>query len=402
MSDFIFRLFAGWIKVQAQGDGVESLVTSLVTAGFRLWNLQPAETGYVFYTTLSAMSPIREYMVVHSLDIRILQQGGAPIEWNRSRRRPFLWVGLATAAMLIIYVTSRIWVIDALTPGLSPGARQQLVTVAEDAGLRMGTVRNQVNLPRIRVMMSKRLPQYSWIGISLHGVVATIQVVPLVPRPPLHIYARIVASSPGRVTRILVYIGDPEVVPGDWVKAGQTLIRGAVTAPVPLPEGSEKNPVQDTMVTPAEGEVWANVTHRVTVFQPLRQATSYPTGRKYIRQFIWVQDVAPWQYWGWQPVPFAHYVEKKEIYSVQWEGVNLPVKVLKIVYNETNTKVRRLQPGQAVAEATRRATTEMARAVAGLGPVVEKSRQIRRTQNGVWVSIVWVVNQNIALPKDRN
>jgi similar to stage IV sporulation protein len=402
VSDFIFRLFAGWIKVRAEGDDVESLVTSLVTAGFRLWNLQPAETGYTFYTTLSAKSRIREYTAVHSLDIHILQQGGAPIEWNRSRRRPFLWVGLATAVGLIIYVTSRIWVINAPTPGLSPGARQQLVTVAEDAGLRMGTVRNQINVPKIRAAMVKQLPQYSWIGISLHGMMATIQVVPLVSRPQLHIYARIVASAPGQVTRILVYMGDPEVVAGDWVKAGQTLIRGAVTAPMPLPEGSEKKSVQDTIVTPAEGDVWANVTHRLTVFQPLRQTISYPTGRKYIRQFIWIQDASPWQYWGWQPVPFAHYVEKKEISPLRWEGVNLPVKVLKIVYNETKTKVRRLRPGQAVAEATQRATSEMTRKVAALGPVVQKSRQIRRTQNGVWVSIVWVVNQNIALPKDRN
>lgn len=402
MSDFIVRLFAGWIKVQAQGDDAQPLVTFLVSTGFRLWSLQPTEAGYTFYTTLSAMSPIRAYMAEHSLEVHILQQGGAPIEWNKSRRRPFLWVGLLTAIVLVVYVTSRIWVIDASTPGLSLEARQQLVTVAEDAGLGLGTVRSQIDLPKIRAIVAKQLPQYSWIGISLHGMVAIIQVVPLVSRPQLHIYSRIVASAPGQVTRILVYMGDPEVVVGDRVKAGQTLIQGAVTAPIPLPEGSEKKPGQDTIVTPAEGEVWANVTHRVTVFQPLRQSISYPTGKRYMRKFIWIQDAAPWQYWGWQPVPFHHYVEKKEIYLLRWEGVNLPVKVLKIVYNETKTKVRRLQPGQAVAEATQRATSEMTRKVAALGPVVQKSRQIRRTQNGVWVSIVWVVNQNIALPKDRN
>ncbi len=402
MGDLVYRLFLGWVKVAAAGPNVESLISHLAAMGFRLWGLSKSEDKYTFYATLSAVPAMLEYGQSHDLTLALLNKGGFPIEWDRSRHRPFLWVGFLTAVVLVIYTLSRVWVIDAITPNLPQAARQQIITVAQDSGLKVGILRKQLDLPKIRAAMAKALPQYSWIGITIEGVVASIQVVVLVPRPHPHIYAKMVANAPGRITKILVYMGDPEVRVGDTVKVGQTLIRGAVSAPMPLPAEGSNAPREETISTPAEGDVWADVGHVRTVFQPFRQPDRKLTGKRFVQQFIWVQDLAPWQYAGYGAIPFAHYVEHRFVHPLRFKGVNLPMKMLKIVYNETTTSFYRLSAKNALAQATTRATDELARSVEKLGPIRHKTRRVRWTAKGVWVTVIWIVNQNIAVPKDPN
>lgn len=401
MGDFLYRFLSGWVEVRITGRHVEALISQIADAGYRLWSLQRRGGTFTFLVTLNALPVIREEALQRDLTVQLLRRGGLPIEWRKSRRRPFLGVGLLTAIGLVIYATSRIWVVDAVTPNISTAARAQLVSTAEKSGLTLGSVRKRLDIPAIRARMIRMLPQYSWIGISIHGVLATIQVVPLVSRPPFHTFSSIVAAESGTITKMLVYMGAPEVSVGEKVHKGQTLISGAVSAPSRVqPEGA-KEPQLETVITPAEGDVFANVAHSVQVFQPFWQASVHSTHRSFVQAFLMVGNEGPWQYQGWGPVPFRHYQEHRIMTQVQYRGVNLPIKRLKIVYNETIITRRRLSRARVLALAVHRATEELSRAQKNKGPVVQVSQKARWTAKGVWVRVVWVVNQNIARPNPR-
>ncbi len=401
MTDFLYRFLSGWMEVSVSGRNVEPLISRVVEEGYRLWSVRRRGDTYIFFATLSALPSIREEAGSRGLAVKFLRRGGLPIEWRKSRRRPFLWVGLMTAIALVFYVTTRIWVVDAVTPSLSPAARAQLVSTAEHSGLSLGRVRKHLDIQAIRARMIRALPQYSWIGISIHGVLATIEVVPLVVRPPFHTFSSITAAESGKITKILVYMGAPEVSVGESVRKGQILISGAVSAPSRVqPEGSQE-PQLETVMTPAEGDVFANVAHSVQLFQPFVQETAQPTSRVFVQAFLFVAGHGPWQYRGMGPVPFRHYQQRRIMTQVQYRGVNLPIKVLKIVYNETIITRHRLSRARVLALADRRATEQLSRAQKDKGPVVQVIKKARWTTKGVWLRMVWVVNQNIARPQSR-
>ncbi len=401
MSDFLYRFMSGWMEIRVKGHHVERFISKIAQSGYRLWSVRRIEDSYIFFATLSAIPLIRQEALDHDLTVTFLRRGGLPIEWKKSQRRPFLWVGVLTALALVFYATSRIWVVDAVTPNLSSKARAELVVIAERSGLKLGSVRKQLDIPVIRARMTRALPQYSWIGITVHGVLATIQVVPLVKRPLDHTFPAIVAAESGQVTQLFVYMGAPEVIVGESVQKGQTLISGAVSAPSRIQPEGLKEPQLETVITPAEGDVFANVLHRVNVFQPLWQDTVVTTSHVFVRSFLLIGGRGPLQYQGFGKIPFRHYAQHRYITQLVYRGVNLPIKVLKIVYNETIITRRRLSRTEALALAFHRADRELSRNVAGKGPVVKISRAARRTPRGVWVRVGWVVNQNIAQPRAR-
>lgn len=401
MSDFLYRFLSGWMEIRVKGRHVERLISEIAQAGYRLWSVRRIGDTCIFFATLSAIPLIRQEALDQDLTVTFLRRGGLPIEWKKSQRRPFLWVGVLTALALVFYATSRIWVIDAVTPNLSSTARAEVVFTAERSGLQLGSVRKQLDIPAIRARMIRALPQYSWIGITVHGVLATIQVVPLVQRPSYHTFSAIVAAESGQVTKLLVYMGAPEVSVGEFVQKGQILISGAVSAPSRVQPGGLKEPQLETVITPAEGDVFANVLHRVNVFQPLWQDTVVTTSQVFVRSFLLIGGRGPFQYQGFGKIPFRHYAQYRSITQLVYRGVNLPIKVLKIVYNETIISRRRLSRTEALALAVHRANRELSRNEAGRGPVVKISRVARWTPKGVWVRVGWVVNQNIAQPRSR-
>lgn len=401
MSDFLYRFVSGWMEISVSGRHAERLISKIAEAGYRLWAVRRTGDTCIFFATLSAIPLIRHEAQAEGLTVKFLRRGGLPIEWKKSQRRPFLWVGVLTALALVFYATSRIWVVDAVTPNISSAARAELVVTAERSGLPLGSIRKELDIPAIRARMIRALPQYSWIGITVHGVLATIQVVPLVKRPLYHTFPAIVAAESGQVTKLLVYMGAPEVLVGETVQKGQTLISGAVSAPSRVQPEGIKEPQLETVITPAEGDVFADVLHRVNVFQPFWQEVVTTTSRVFVQRFLFIGGDGPFQYQGFGKIPFRHYVQRRYTTQLVYRGVNLPVKVLKIVYNETIITRRRLSRNGSLALALHRADRELARAQSGKGPVVKVSRKARWTPKGVWVRVGWVVNQNIAQPKPR-
>lgn len=397
MIDFLYRLLLGWVEVTISGRHPEEIISQLALSGQRLWAVRKTAAGYRFVAPLTCIPVLRSVLRGKHYRIRFGNRGGLPFKWREFASRPFLGVGAATALGIILFVTSRIWILDVPGSALTPVAKSQLIRAAQSAGIHVGTPRNRINLSQSRLVMHRSLPQYAFIGLSVHGVLLTIYVVPLVAKPAKSLPRKVIASHGGTITSVLVYMGDPEVSPGEVVRKGQTLISGAVSAPVPIqPEGNSR-PLTDAVKTPAKGEVFADVPYHVQVVQPYRFEQWYPSGRTFTQTFIRVGENSPILVQGYGKIPFRFYRAQKFVQVWRWQDVNLPVETVKIVYNEIQRRHVALTRKKALLRAMEFASHRIQVMVGGAN-IVRKRQAIHWAKHRVSVQLNWVVNQNIAMP----
>ena len=132
----------------------------------------------------------------------------------------------------------------------------------------------------------------------------------------------VVAASDGLIQRITTYAGTPAVKAGDFVKAGQTLIRGEERG-----KDGTAHPVQ------ARGEViarqWVSVTTRV----PMTETVSEPTGRQTVLRtvetpfFVWQREEEP---------SYLTYDRNREILPLG--GAWLPVWLTREIFAEVSLR----------------------------------------------------------------
>lgn len=398
MSSVLIRLLTGWRQVRVKGLELESLITVVVEGGFRLWRVERhkdelwaliSEEGY---EALAALARER------GLEVSTLKRGGLPFRWRQMRHRPFLLVGLATAWMIVLYATSHIWAINVTVQGLSPTAKAQLVQTAERSGLRIGSNERRLDIPHIRRLMLSGLPEYSWIGIHTRGMVAIIDGIRFVDRPPNHLPPRLVATHAGKITAVYVYMGAPDVQVGESVRKGQSLIAGVVSDISPIQPKDAKQPTEQSVVTPAEGEVMADITFRVKVFQPYTYQRLVRTGQVAHQRFIQFVPGGVFALPSLQPKRFPHYTVEKNVNPVRFAGVGLPVRVIDLVYNKEVKHTVRLNRREAVRRGRERALADLRIKIPKDGKRVGATVKVSYVKQGVWVTMTWTVNDNIAAP----
>jgi sporulation protein YqfD len=307
-----------------------------------------------------------------------------------------LGLGLMTAFLTVFWLCARIWVVDAPLPGIGPPMRQALIQAAAEAGLAAGARRSQINPGRISLTLEQKLHGYSWIRVSLHGVVAEIQAAKTVarPTPAFRVPPRLVAGQAGKVLAVEVFVGDALVGQGQVVQQGQTLIQGARSSLARNSGGAER------VVTSAVGQVWADVAHRIKVYQPLVERLKIPQNRSWTSYQLLVADGPSIRLRPFQP-PFRHYRTSIRLSPIIYRGVEMPLEWRRVVYNEIKEASRRLTVKEAIAQASLRAEREIALTLPKGGRWIHKTREIRRTKSGIWVMLDWHAEQNIATAPRR-
>ncbi|MCL5116856.1 MAG: sporulation protein YqfD [Firmicutes bacterium] len=398
MTGILIRLFGGWRLVRVRGRQAEQLISALTVRGYRMWKVRRYGDELEGLLTQAGYDVLAVLAEELGTEVRSLRQGGLPFRWRQVKGRPFLLAGLATAWLMVLYMTSHIWAIEVVVPNLSIAQQERLIHTAEVSGLRVGASRSHLNIPHIRRLMLQDLPEYSWIGIHTQGMVAFIDAVKLVNRPPNHLPTKLVATASGKVTAVYVYMGAAEVLPGETVQRGQTLISGVVSGELPIqPEGAKK-PMEESVVTPAEGQVMADVTYRVKLFQPLRERRLVTTGRVYVERFLELDQSAVVTIPSLGAMPFQRYQVQKNVEAIGFAGVDLPVRLIQIVYNEEVEHTVPLTLKSAAERGRQRALQAMRKRVPRDGVRVARSERIAAAKGGVWVTLTWVMNRNIAVP----
>ena len=240
-------------------------------------------------------------------------------------KRIGLWAGALAAVGLLIWALGYVWEVRVENAGAYLG---EVKTFLNELGIHPGIRRSGVHLSDLRDKLEWRLPKVKWVRAEWQGVSLVVRLEEGVPPPNVvsnEGTGNIVAASDGLIQRVTAYAGTPAVKAGDFVKTGQTLIRGEERG-----KDGTAHPVQ------ARGEViarqWISVAARV----PVMETASEPTGRKTVFRVI---DTP---FFSWQREKEPDYLTSdREKETLPLGGVWLPVWVVRETFTEVSLHPRR-------------------------------------------------------------
>ena len=239
---------------------------------------------------------------------------------KRLAKRIGLWAGALIVLGLLIWALGYVWEVRVENAGAYLG---EVRTFLDELGVRPGIRRSGVNLSDLRGKLEWRLPKVKWVRAEWQGVSLLVRLEEGVPPPEIASNegtGDVVAASDGLIQRVTTYAGTPAVKAGDFVKAGQTLIRG-----------KERGKDGTAHSVRARGEViarqWVSVVARV----PMTETVSEPTGRKTVLRVIGT----PFFSWRRQEEP-SYLTSDREQAVVPLGGAWLPVWLVRDSFAEVS------------------------------------------------------------------
>ena len=194
---------------------------------------------------------------------------------KRLAKRIGLWGGALIVLVLLIWALGYVWEVRVENAGAYLG---EVKAFLDEQGIHPGIRRSGVHLSDLRDRLEWRLPKVKWVRVEWQGVSLVVRLEEGVPPPEVASNegaGDVVAASDGLIQRVTAYAGTPTVKAGDFVKAGQTLIRGEERG-----KDGTAHPVQ------ARGEViarqWVSAVARVR----MTETVSEPTGRRTVLRVV--------------------------------------------------------------------------------------------------------------------
>lgn len=369
----------GCVIIQIKGKGAERLLNEMRLAGIPVRDLTRVDR-----VTVQCRLRARDFKRLHALrsrrycSIRILSRGGVSFFFMRLFRRRVLWMGMALVSLLLCVLSTRICLIRVV--GCERVAEATVLRSLASLGVTVGRAKAGLSLPVLGNQLMATDDRIGWAGLSLDGVVLTVEIVetvavpePIDPKTPCDV----VAVKDGIVTRVVATAGLPAVQTGDAVQAGDVLIRGDLT----------REDSQTPLLVHAHGEVRANVYYFAeAAVLPETQALQ-PSGQSVPYRAAYVGD---WMLFE-SDIPFASY-RLTDVQSDTLQGAVLPLRVVTGVCEELTMQPQRLSAAEQKELAAYEAEEGAMLRVPSDASIVEKT--ITYTEyDGCLIAVVCVVTE---------
>lgn len=220
-----FRHSKGAVGIRISGKMPERFINLCIAERIHLWGLRKNEDGLSANLLLRDFFRIRPLVRISKCRVRVVHRRGIPFIWKYMRNRKVFVLGPAIFTILLYLATSYIWFVT--ITGAESLATENIRGIAAKYGLRVGGAKSNIDVRHIENEFMLNMPEIAWIGISLEGVRANIDIVEkkfakMEDRSPAHV----IAAKDGVVTEIIVLSGQANIKKGDTVKRGDILIRG--------------------------------------------------------------------------------------------------------------------------------------------------------------------------------
>ena len=273
------------VRLRLSGLGVEKLLNQGWNKGIRLKRVKRGRNRSVTVectpeaaASLTALAREKGYRAEEYRPVGLLK-------WARLLgRRWGLLLGTAVCVALMVYALGFVWQVRIENAGAYEG---EVRACLEEWGIVPGIRRSQVHPSALRDQLEWRFPRVQWVQVEWAGVALRVRLEEGVPPPQVETAGKngdVVAAEDGCLLRLTAFAGTPAVRAGDFVRAGQVLIRG-----------EERGADGTAVPVKARGEAMARVWVSVSCRLPLIEYASHSTGRTAGRRVI----VTP--FFSWSP-----------------------------------------------------------------------------------------------------
>lgn len=231
----IIMYFSGYIKINVEGFFIEKFL-----------NLCRLEKIYIDNTYINKENTYLELNILKQdfwkiksiakktkCKIKIMNKYGFPFLVNRYKKRNIYAIAILVIAIFIFTITRFIWNIEVY--GNSKIEKKEIIELLEQKGIKKGSLKRNINLPKIINDIRKERSDISWIGINIEGTNVEINIEESVEEPqivdktkPSNIYA--ICDS--TIIELIVYKGTARVEKNQQVKKGDLLVEGIMESEV--------------------------------------------------------------------------------------------------------------------------------------------------------------------------
>ena len=387
MLNGIFRFIKGSVCFEGEGKFPERFLNLTVRSGINLWNARPSKKGISGCMSASDYRKIRPVAKKSRLRLRVTKKRGLPFIIAKYRHRKGLFAGAAAGTALIIFLSCFVWTIE--INGCETVSEARLISVLSENGLSRGSLRQGLDVSKIKRETLLRVDELGWMSINLSGGRAVVEVREKAKKPEINTHAKpcnIKASSDGVITDCKVRNGTLTVTKGSGVLKGEMLVSGVV--------GSEQNTVRYIC---ADADIFADVSSKKELYFPKSFNYNSLEENKAERSRLFLFNFSLPCNMAYQSFGSAVYTDSTQ--SLVLNGVKLPLGLKTETAREVSEKT--VTPGKKQVRAAAENQLALYEAFEKGGSVkVKRELKITEDKSGYNCAAKYIFNENIAKAVD--
>ena len=265
----LLRFLKGYVFFCLHGSFPERLINVASKNRISVWGVCKRNGVFMGYTYVSQYRDLAQVASELKIRTKVQKRVGLPFLVNRYKRRIGIIVGIGLLTVFIMVMQNFVWDIE--VSGNEAIPTEQILSVVNEYGIRIGTFKPTTNFKEIELIMITRFEGVSWIAVNHKGSRVCIEVREAELPPDVENNKKpcnIIATKDGQIVRIETYAGQAEVKVQDAVVEGQMLVNG-------ITEDIDGN----NIFMHAAAKVIAKVTETKEIKVPIRGVKKEYTGK---------------------------------------------------------------------------------------------------------------------------
>ncbi len=224
----IINYLYGYLRIVVEGYYIERFINICRNRQYMMWNIKKVnDINIALNIEIKHFREICKIAKKTQCKVRIKAKKGLPFLLHKYKKRKLFALCLVLILFIIFISSQFVWNIEIVEEnGL---AIENIMEDIQDAGLKMGTLKKDINTKEIINKVRLERDDIAWIGIELKGTNAIVKLVKAEKKPDIideDEYCNIVSDKNGVITKINAQDGTANVKVGDTVSVGDVLING--------------------------------------------------------------------------------------------------------------------------------------------------------------------------------
>ena len=264
----------GNVRVEIQGAAIERFLNLCAQNQIAFWDVRRVAPDRVQATVrISGFRQLRHFTRRMMCHVHIIGKQGVPFQAHKLMPRVALWGGALAAAALLCAASQFVWTID--ISNCDHTLQAEALRLTEEAGLRPGVLRSQVDSTAIKNYVMMHSDRFSFLAVNVKGSRAEIVAQGRDPTPelvPVDQPCDIIADKTGVIADMQVKAGLGMKKVGETVVAGDMLVSGTIVSAQ-----------QQTYLVHAMADIELRTWHDIKRVMPTQLESKVPTGRQKTR-----------------------------------------------------------------------------------------------------------------------
>lgn len=387
MKNLWIQFFYGYVKMSIDGPYAERFLNRCIEHEITIWHIKRiTKERMICYITLEDAKKIRPLLKMTSCKVSFIERKGLPFLLKKMKKRLGFTLGITSFIVILLLLSNIVW--DVKIEGASPKVEYDLRQALDELGIKRGKFIYQLpNVEQIQKLVTERVEDATWIGVTLNGTTFEFEVVEqtLPEKEKLASPRHLVAKKKAIIYDLFVEKGQPMVRPNEFVNKGDLLVSGII--------GREDAP----QIVPAKGKVYGEIWYKSSVSIPLSNIFETLTGERKKSHYISI-----FQYdipiWGFSKHTFERFEKVENDYPIRILKWTIPIQYKNVEWLEKQEITREYNKEDALKIAKEMAKEELRKKIPNDAIIKGEKVLHESVDNGkVELNIHYQVIEDIAL-----